>query len=91
MPISGVVIRCALGVPTSEMSARLARISGLELGTCAPTGVAGVIDAPDYASHDAVLSALRDSEGVCAVDVVFHDFSDVNQFDRLPKQPRGQR
>lgn len=90
MPLSGIVIRVSAdGSPA--VRARIAAVQGLELGAESPAALAAVIDAPDYPAHDAALTALSQLDGVCAVDVVFHDFSDVMEFDRLPRRQRSSR
>lgn len=91
MPISGVIVRlrdtgCALAV-----RAALDGRAGIELGDTMCAQIAAVIDAHDYAAHDLLLSQLRGTEGVCAVDIVFHDFSDVRAFPRLPTRQRNTR
>lgn len=87
MPTSGIVIRLRSGHGAAALRARLSEhsgLAGLELGEYRSGAIAGVIDAEDYPSHDAVLSALRDRADVCAVDIVFHDFSDTSEFPKLP-------
>ena len=93
MPISGLVIRlvCKDFAERTQTLDSLARIDGLELALDHVAGVAAVLDAPDYARHDAALSQVADTHGVCAIDVVSHEFSDVEQFDHLPRQKREMR
>ena len=91
MPISGIVIRLVPGCSPQSVAAALATLDCFELGTPQGAGMCGVIDAPDYAAHDAALDTLRDTRGVATVDLVFHDFSDVTSFDRLPRRQRISR
>ncbi len=93
MPISGLLIRFLPpeSADTELVRADLASIEGLELGQVAPRGISAVLEAADYARHDAALARLQDIPGVCAVDLVFHDFSDVTEFDRLPRRQHGAR
>jgi nitrate reductase NapAB chaperone NapD len=91
MPISAIVIRLAAHTAPATVSARLAAVPGVELGDYASGALAGVVEASDYPAHDAALDALAEVHGVCAVDIVFHDFSDVTQFDRLPRRQRSPR
>lgn len=91
MPLSGIVIRVSAELSPAALRARVAQVPGLQLGAESRAALAGVIDAPDYAAHDAALTALSQLDGVCAVDVVFHDFSDVTEFDRLPRRQRSSR
>jgi len=91
MPISGLVLRLVPGSASDHIEDVLSTLSSFEVGARSALQISGVIDALDYATHDAVLNELRELRGVCAVDIVFHDFSDVTHFDRLPKAQRVSR
>jgi hypothetical protein len=91
MPISGVVIRLSVGADPRQVRAQLDAVDGLALGEPAHRAFPGVLDGRDYAAHDHALALLASLAGVCAVDVVFHDFSDVTEFDRLPRRQRSAR
>jgi nitrate reductase NapAB chaperone NapD len=91
MPISGVVIRLSADADQSTVRDHLAGLEGLELGQPAHDAFPGVVEGTDYARHDSLLAQLVALSGVCAVDVVFHDFSDVTEFDRLPRRQRSAR
>ena len=89
MPISGLVVtldrdRNACAAARAELGA----FPALELGEYAAGRLAAVLEAEDYAAHDARLTELRAVHGVVWVDVVFHDFSDLCDFER---PPRGRR
>ena len=86
MPVSGLVIRFAsppLRTATRATNA-IAEVSGLSLGAQQNSATPAVLEALDYAAHDAALQQLLNIDGVCAVDVVFHDFSDVSEFGGMP-------
>jgi nitrate reductase NapAB chaperone NapD len=91
MPISGIVIRFLPDLGEAPDLSHLSSVAHVELGTRSSSATSAVIDAPDYPAHDASLSALRDVSGVCAVDIVFHDFSDVAVFGALPEKRRTSR
>ena len=91
MPISGVVIRVARGSNLAQVSASLSACAHVELGEGSQGALSAVIDAPDYPSHDRALTELGNAAHVCAVDIVFHDFSDVTCFESLPRKPRSTR
>lgn len=91
MPVSGIVIRLAAGAEPSALSAELGALRGLALGDATPQGLACVVEAADYPTHDQLLDHVNGHPSVRAVDVVFHDFSDVNEFDTLPRRRRGAR
>lgn len=89
MPISGLVVTldrdhtaCAAAL------AELRAVPALELGEHSAGRLAAVLEADDYAVHDARLAALRAVPGVVWVDVVFHDFSDLRDFERPPRGSR---
>lgn len=86
MPISGIVIRLTDLAQLSALRSTFSASTELSLGEARAGAVAGVIDAPDYARHDALLEAIAEAPAVSAVDIVFHDFSDVEHFDCLPKR-----
>jgi hypothetical protein len=86
VPISGIVIRLTPGLDARGGSAQLASTPHLELGSARDSNIAAVIDAPDYPSHDAALRQIQSAAPVCAVDIVFHDFSDVTDFDFAPSK-----
>ena len=86
MPISGIVIRVHPGQAAAVRGA-VALSPELSLGDERMGALAAVIDAPDYLRHDALLDTLARTPGVCAVDIVFHDFSDTESFDRPAEQP----
>jgi hypothetical protein len=90
MPISGLVIRlvCTDLAQRAEALETLSGITGLELGLNHAAGVAAVLDAPDYVGHDAALARIGEAPFVCAIDVVSHDFSDVEHFEGLPRTKR---
>lgn len=90
MPVTGLLVRTVepLGPERDALLLELTGIHGIELGESAPHAVCAVLEAPDYAGHDASLAQVRDLEGVSAVDIVFHDFSDVTQFGALPSRRR---
>ena len=89
MPISGIVIRLDPGQAAAVRSA-VARSPELSFGAERTGALAAVIDAPDYLRHDALLDTLAATPGVCAIDIVFHDFSDTESFDRPPKNRGSQ-
>lgn len=91
MPISGIVVRLTDRAQTASFRAAHHGRAWLELGVDHEGAMAAVIDAPDYGEHDALLDGLRDDLRVCAIDIVFHDFSDVSEFPRLPKTQRASR
>lgn len=85
MPISGLVITTSPGAAHSDSSAAvtiLRALPFLELGIVEGVHSAAVLSGDDYASHDAHLATLRALPEVLWVDVVFHDFSDVSEFER---------
>ena len=84
MPVSGLVIRTVGKARDAGTHAALAEVSGLSLGAEQNSATPAVLEAHDYAEHDAALQQLLDIDGVCAVDVVFHDFSDVSEFGGMP-------
>jgi hypothetical protein len=86
MPISGIVIRLTDATHERALRDAFEACAELSLGDAQSGAVAGVIDATDYLRHDALLAALARMTAVCAVDIVFHDFSDVEHFDRLPQR-----
>jgi nitrate reductase NapAB chaperone NapD len=89
MPISGVVVTLDRDHATCAAAlAELRAFSALELGEHAAGRLAAVLEADDYATHDARLVALRAVRGVVWVDVVFHDFSDLRDFERPPRGSR---
>lgn len=90
MPISGVIIRFESASDPARARAGLECVPALELGATVEGAVVGVIDAGDYAGHDAALDRVAAAADVCAIDIVFHDFSDVHEFTRLPRR-RGAR
>ena len=79
MPISGLVIRLREASQAASVREELKLVTCLELGQVQDNAVSAVIDALDYQSHDAALSGVQEIEGVCTVDVVFHDFSDLTE------------
>jgi hypothetical protein len=91
MPISGLLIRIASDSEqeVARTLERLREVAGLSLGEPCDAAAPAVLDALDYDAHDSALAAAMADPGVWAVDVVFHDFSDVSFFDRLPA--RNQR
>jgi nitrate reductase NapAB chaperone NapD len=91
MPISGVVIRVAAGTDLARVSSSLGACAHVELGEGSLGALSAVIDAPDYPSHDRALTELGNAVDVCAVDIVFHDFSDVTDFESLPRKQRSTR
>ena len=86
MPISGLVVRSTHREPelAEALTAGLADLAHVEVGESRKGAAAVVVDAEDYEAHDLALERIRALPGVCAVDVVFHDFSDVNDFGRRP-------
>jgi len=89
MPISGLVV--TLDRDHTACAAALAELrafAALELGEDAAGRLAAVLEAEDYTAHDARLAALRAVPGVVWVDVVFHDFSDLRDFERPPRGSR---
>ena len=91
MPISGIIIRLKSANSAEALHAPIVPRDGVSFGLQRDAALAAVIDAPDYATHDRLLSSLRDAPEVCAVDIVFHDFSDVNGFVKLPARQRNIR
>jgi len=91
MPISGIVVRLKNANSAEALRAWIVPRGGLSFGVQRDAVLAAVVDAPDYATHDHLLSSLRDAPDVCAVDIVFHDFSDVNEFVKLPARQRNTR
>jgi nitrate reductase NapAB chaperone NapD len=85
MPVSGLVIRTVDDARGDATHAALAAVSGLSLGDAHNSATPAVLEALDYADHDAALQQLLNIDGVCAVDVVFHDFSDVSEFGGMPR------
>jgi nitrate reductase NapAB chaperone NapD len=92
MPISGLVIRLEPSEqgPSGELLDDLARVRGLSVGPVRGSALAAVLDADDYATHDAALEGVQRLPRVCSVDVVFHDFSDVEGFGSMPRSRREQ-
>jgi hypothetical protein len=91
MPVSAIVIRLAPDAQPELAARELAAVAHVELGARTPNALAAVVAADTYPEHDAALDALGRSSGVCSVDIVLHDFSDVTQFDHLPRRTRSQR
>lgn len=94
MPVSGLVLtvpRAAdqAGECSADALAALRSLAFLELGAAKDGRVAAVLDASDYPSHDAHLATLRALPQVTWIDVVFHDFSDVSDFERPPRRDGG--
>jgi nitrate reductase NapAB chaperone NapD len=100
MPVSGLVltlpataatgaVAVTAGATLTDTLARLRSLPFLELGQADERRVAAVLDAPDYPTHDAHLDALRALPEIHWVDVVFHDFSDVSEFERPPRRDGG--
>jgi len=85
MPVSGLVIRTVSDARRDATHTALADVRGLSLGDEQNSATPAVLEASDYAAHDAALQQLLDIAGVCAVDVVFHDFSDVSEFGGMPR------
>ena len=85
MPVSGLVIRTVDDARGDATQTALAKVSGLSLGAEQNSATPAVLEALDYATHDAALAQLLNVDGVCAVDVVFHDFSDVSEFGGMPR------
>ena len=85
MPVSGLVIRTVGDARRDSTHTALAKVSGLSLGSEQNSTTPAVLEASDYAAHDAALQQVLDIVGVCAVDVVFHDFSDVSEFGGMPR------
>ncbi len=88
MPISGLVIRTlnTTARARSALLTELRQVDGLALGETAAHGISAVLEAPSYAEHDASLNQLGELTGVSAIDIVFHDFSDVTQFGAMPRR-----
>jgi uroporphyrinogen-III synthase len=87
MPITGVIVRFESAASRPD-PASLRGLTHVAIGSDTASACSAVVEAPDYAAHDAALAALGALPGVCAVDIVVHDFSDVTEFDG---QPRGRR
>lgn len=89
MPVSGLVLTLARdhAVCAAALS-DLRDFPALALGEHSAGRLAAVLEADDYARHDAHLAALRAVPGVVWVDVVFHDFSDLRDFERPPRGSR---
>ena len=91
MPISGIVIRVHDARAVNALRASMTQLQGVELGAQRDGALAASVDALDYPTHDALLDAIRAHPSVYAVDLVFHDFSDVSNFPQLPKRQRASR
>lgn len=91
MPISGVIIRASDRARAEALRRELSDHSGLTLGEVESTALPAAVEAEDYPAHDALLEDLCRTAGVCAVDVVFHDFSDVTEFPGQPARRRKSR
>lgn len=89
MPISGIVIRLVHESDLPRVRAQLSGLGGLQLGPSREATLAAVIEGSDYAAHDAALNALHETWGVASVDIVFHDFSDVDVFPRHKPRKRS--
>jgi len=94
MPITGLVLTLdahgeRAGAARDRTLATLRAFAALQLGELVAGRVPAVLEADDYAAHDARLDELRGVPGVAWVDVVFHDFSDLRDFERPPRERRA--
>ncbi len=82
MPISALVL--TLDAPDSEAPLRvlLASLPGVEVGPGFESRLAITLDAADVESHAEMLANVERLPSVRFVDLVMHDFSDV---DRAPR------
>jgi hypothetical protein len=92
MPITSLVLTLREDRPAGDALARLRRdVPELELGDPQGARLPAVLDADTYENHDRGLRQLRDHQDVSFVDVVFHDFSDVTDFNQRAPRRREQR
>ena len=75
MPVTSLVLTLA----APERAPELVH-DGLTLGEPQGARVPAVLEADTYAAHDRALDALHRDRGIASVDIVFHDFSDVDAF-----------
>ena len=75
MPLTSLV----LTLTTPEGACEL-RHAGLTLGERNGSRIPAVLEADDYRAHDAALESLRRDPRISHLDIVFHDFSDVDAF-----------
>lgn len=94
MPVSSFIITLRAtsrrdAVAIAGASARLLRdLPFVELGDPQGGRYPAVLEADTYEAHDARLEALRNHPDVGFVDLVSHDFSDVETFGDMPRRRR---
>lgn len=77
MPVSGVVIRCAVG-NEQHVADRIKLIDGVEVHGVLPDGqVIAVVEADSVNAEVDLVSSLHDVEGVVSVGMAYHNFEDV--------------
>ena len=94
MPVSSLIVTLRTepapdAVAIAAAAARLLRaLPFVELGD--PEGVRfpAVLEGDSYREHDDRLEALRNHPDVAFVDLVSHDFSDVEEFGDMPRRRR---
>ena len=89
MPISGLVATLAADqTQQTAVSQELARWEEVTLGNLTGRQLALVTDTATEADHEALLRRLEATEGVLHLRMAFYDFSDVTDYDSVPRGPR---
>lgn len=91
MPISALVLHLDPSKDAAAVQEALRGLPGVDLGTDFDGRLPATVETETAESHGDALDRLSATSGVLHVDLVYHDFSDVDRVERLPRRSRSER
>ncbi len=79
MPVSGIVVSCAIGC-ADEIAARIAALDGAEVHGVQPESrIVAVVEADDLEDEMAIVNTIQEFDGVVSVQLAYHNFEDLGE------------
>ena len=79
MPVSSVIVRKSETANSDDLSSELASLDGATLKHVEGDSFAVLIDVPTQSEEKVLWNTLETIEGVTHVDLIYHNFEDVNE------------
>lgn len=79
MPVSSVIVRKSENADSDSLSSELASVDGATLKHVEGDSFVVLIDVPTPSEEKLIWNTLESIEGVSHVDLIYHNFEDVDE------------